>query len=66
MKSVYDINQLDVDTYVLNGLDGGYSIVRECVHGCYYYADCGDILEDGVETDLVVYDIDENHIPCCS
>ena len=65
VRKVYDINDLNVGDYVINGTDGGYAQVRECVHGNRYYAYIGEDQED-INTDVIVYDTDEDYVPCCS
>ena len=65
VRKVYDINDLNVGDYVINGIDVGYAQVKECVHGKRYYAYVDDNQED-INPDVMAYDTDEDYIPCCS
>lgn len=65
MKSVHNIEELTENTYVLNGVDGDYAVVKRCVHGHLYYACAADELPDGISIDVVAYDTDVDYAQCC-
>lgn len=69
-KAINDINDLLLDTIVIDGIHGGYAKVKQCVHGNKYYAVLSwhdDDLPDRLDHKSMstVYDTDIDYIPCC-
>lgn len=68
------ISELNIGDLVTDG-SGEFARVKQCVHGNFYYGSLGseknilhneDATQDEIDSAIEVFDLYEDHIPCCS
>ena len=66
-KVINNISELMLDDIVLDGVNGRYAKVRQCLHGIKYYAVLSWRDDEDIDLDNlpIAYDTDIDYIPCC-
>lgn len=66
-KAINDINELMLGDIVRYGVNGDYAQVRQCIHGCKYYAMVSWQDESILDAAAlpIAYDTDIDYITCC-